>query len=81
MIWDHKWASYFTTTLTGVHVKSKYDGVARNDSTNSLGLGIYRELGYNFRVGLSHNHTKRNSSIPINDFKRNVTMATLEIIL
>lgn len=79
--WDHKWASYFTSSLSGTYVQAKYDGVNRDDDVVNLGLGVYRELGYNFRAGVSHNYTKRNSNLQQFDFTRNVTMFTLEFVL
>lgn len=81
LAWTHKWASYMTSNLNAGYVKSDYDGINRDDKTSNYGIGFYRELGYNFRLGASWNHTKRDSNIDILDFERDVTMLTLEAIL
>lgn len=79
--WEHKWASYFTSSLSASQVTADYDGIDRKDKTNSYGIGVFREVGRNFRVGASWNHIKRNSSDDARDFTRNVQMLTLEVVL
>lgn len=81
LTWDHNWSSYFSSSLNLSQVSSDYDGADRNDKTRNYGIGVYREVGHNFRLGVSHNRTERDSNVPAFDFKRNVTMISLEMIL
>lgn len=79
--WSHKWASYFTSNVFAGYVKSDFLGVDRSDKTKNVGLGVYRELSYNFRLGVNWTRTNRDSTDPLADFTRNVTMLTLDGIL
>ncbi len=81
LVWNHKWATYITSQATLGYVKAAYNGINRVDDTTNYGIGFYRELGYNFRLGLNWNHTKRDSNDNLFDFSRNVTMLSLESIL
>jgi len=79
--WNHKWASYISSSVNAGVVRSNYNGIARDDTTKNFGIGFYRELGYNFRAGLNWNRTKRDSTVNVNDFQRDVFMLTLEAVL
>lgn len=79
--WDHKWGSFMTSNVNAGMVRADYDGISREDNTRNFGVGVYREVGHNFRVGVNWSHTKRDSSINTLDFRRNVTMLTLETVL
>lgn len=81
--WNHKWASYISSRLTAGLTKTEYmnSPTGRKDDTKSYGIGMFHELGYNFRLGVDWTHTDKTSSDPVNDFKRNVTMLSLEGVL
>lgn len=81
LAWTHKWASFVTSNIFAGHIKSDYEGSNRSDKTKSYGIGFYRELSYNFRLGASWSRTNRDSTDPAAEFKRNVSMLTLEGIL
>lgn len=79
--WTHKWASYFASRASIGQVKAEYTDDPRRDKTNLMSFGVFREMGARFRVGLDWSNTDRNSNNDTYDFKRNVTMATLEAVL
>lgn len=79
--WDHKWASYISSSVNAGVVHSDYNGILRDDTTKNFGIGFYRELGYNFRAGMNWNRTERDSNVNGLDFKRDVFMLTLEAVL
>ena len=81
LVWNHKWASYISSRANVGLIKSQYAGDAREDSTRNYGVGFFHEVGYRARVGLDWNRTDRNSNQDRYDFKRDVTMATLEVVL
>ena len=81
LAWNHKWASYISSRANVGLVKTQFSGDAREDRTTNYGVGFFHEVGYRARVGLDWNRTDRNSNIDTNDFKRDVTMATLELVL
>lgn len=82
--WSHKWATYINSNVSFGRVDTKYSGTGSNgrkDATDNWGLAFYRELGYNFRVGVTWSRTDRESNLPNLDFKRDVSMITLESVL
>lgn len=81
LVWNHKWASYISSRANLGLLKSQYSGDVREDSTRNYGLGFFHEVGYRARVGLDWNRTDRNSNQDTYDFKRDVMMATLEVVL
>lgn len=81
LTWTHKWASYMVSTANIAQVKSDYSGDSRRDKTNIYGFGFYTEMGNRYRVGINWSVTDRNSNQELYDFKRNVTMLTLEAVL
>lgn len=81
LVWNHRWASYISSRLSTGLIKTDYSGADRHDDTRNYGIGFYRELGYRLRLGLDWNRTDRGSNQTVNEFKRDVTMVTLEGVL
>lgn len=82
--WTHKWATYISSNVSFGRVNTTYSGTGANgrkDDTDNLGVAFYRELGHNFRLGVTWNRTDKDSNQNVNDFKRNVSMITLESVL
>lgn len=78
--WSHKWASYISSRLSAGKMTSDFAGAtpARKDDTTTYGVAFYRELGRHLRLGLDYTNTNRDSTAVGANFKRNVTMMTLE---
>ena len=82
--WSHKWATYISSNVSFGRVNTKYSGTGANgrqDDTDNWGVAFYRELGHNFRLGVTWNRTDKDSNQNANDFKRDVSMITLESVL
>lgn len=76
--WSHNWNSYLASRATAGVLKSDYAGVDRSDNIKNYGLGLTYDMRRWLRAGVEWAGTQRNSSVPSNDFTRNVTMLTLE---
>lgn len=81
VVWTHRWSGLMSSRLLAGRVSSKYSGVARQDDATNLGFGIFREIGFNYRLGLDWSRLDRDSNQNAYDFKRNTVMLTLEGIL
>ncbi len=81
LTWNHKWASYISSRVNFGYIKSDYDADPRRDKTKNYGIGFFHELGYQMRLGLDWQRTDRSSNLETYDFKRDVTMITLEAVL
>lgn len=81
LTWNHRWASYISSRVSAGAIKTDYDSDSRRDDTRTYGVGFYRELGYRLRLGLDWTRTDRSSNQSANEFKRDVTMITLEGVL
>ena len=75
-VWTHNWNSKVFTTLNARYQQDKYQGFDRNDDTSIVGARV----GYRFRrwltLGAEYTYTKRDSSIDIYDYNKNVYMLT-----
>lgn len=76
--WAHDWSSYVTSTLSLGDGADTFRNIARVDKRLSYGM----KLTYGFRpwlrAGVEYQHSKRTSNVPINEYKKAVTMFTLE---
>lgn len=81
LTWNHKWASYVSSRVNYGVIKSDYKGSTREDDTKNYGVGFFHELGYRMRAGIDWTRTDRTSNDQLYNFKRDVTMVTLEAVL
>ena len=81
LMWSHQWASYIMSRAYLGHVKTTYENDPREDKTLNAGVGLYRDISHNARLGLDYNYTDRSSNQQINEFRRNVIMLSLEAFM
>jgi hypothetical protein len=76
VIWTHNWNSYLSTGVNARYQRDRYQGFDRNDDTASIGLRV----GYKFRrwltLGAEYTYMKRDSSLDIYDFTKNLYFIT-----
>lgn len=80
-VWQHKWTSFVTSKLVLGSLESDYDGVDRVDTTRNYGLGVSYDVLRWLSIGADVAHTDRSSTDPRFDFKRSVSMLTVEATL
>jgi len=76
--WNHQWRSNLTSTASLGTLKSTYDGVGRTDNIDNASVGVFYEVGRNWRAGAQWAYTKRKSNQAINEFNRNSTFFSLQ---
>jgi hypothetical protein len=76
MTWTHDWASYIRTSVDLRYQRDAYQGFDRTDKTWLAGL----KAGYKFRrwltLGAEYDYWKRDSSLDIYDYTRNLFLIT-----
>lgn len=77
--WTHDWRSFFSTRLTYAHAKEEYNGINRDDRTNTIGIGASYNIRRTARAGVGYEYTRRNSNLANFDYDRNVVYARLEL--
>ena len=77
--WTHRWRSFFSTRVNFLHIEDDYNGASRRDRTNTLGISAAYDVRRNVRASLALEHTKRDSSISVFDYTRNLATARVEL--
>lgn len=77
VVWNHNWSSYFSTGLNLRYQRDRYQGFDRDDDIASAGVRV----GYKFRrwltLGAEYVHSRRNSTLDIYDYTKNLYFITL----
>jgi len=76
--WTHKWTSTVGSRVNVGLVKSDFINGARQDDLRNYGLGLTYDLRRWLRLSAEITNTNRSSTIPSNDFKRNVMLFSVE---
>ena len=76
--WNHKWRSNLFSTASIGTLRSEYDGAGRTDNIDNASVGVFYEVGRNWRAGAQWAYTKRKSNQAINEFNRNSTFFSLQ---
>jgi len=76
--WNHQWRSNLTSTASLGTLKSEYDGAGRTDNIDNASIGVFYEVGRNWRAGAQWAYTKRKSNQAVNEFNRNSTFLSLQ---
>jgi hypothetical protein len=76
--WDHSWFERVRSTVRGLYGQQRHEGLSRTDSYYTVGAQVSYALHRRLRVGAEIRHDARNSPDPLLEFKRNLTVLTLE---
>ncbi|WP_084679644.1 outer membrane beta-barrel protein [Curvibacter lanceolatus] len=76
--WNHKWRSNLTSTASLGTLKTEYDGAGRTDNVDNASIGVFYEVGRNWRAGAQWAYTKRKSNQANFEFNRNSTFFSLQ---
>lgn len=77
--WTHNWTSYLQSSVKLARNSSKYVGTPRRDDYDILGLGVKYTFRSWLRTGLAYEYSKRDSTDPLFDYKRNLVTAYAEV--
>jgi hypothetical protein len=81
LTWNHKWTGSLTTRASVGLVKTDFGGTTRSDSATNYALTMdYAVLRW-LKIGVDWAGTDNTSNVPTAEFKRNVTMFTLNASL
>ncbi len=79
--WSHTWFERVRSTVGYLHGQQKHEGIGRSDTYQTfdakLSYGIHRRV----RLGLQFRHDTRDSPEPGFEYRRNLTLITLESAL
>ena len=79
--WNHTWAERIKSEVALGTIKDKYDGLNRNDNTNSIGLKLNYEMQRWLTLGAEYTYTNRGSSNSAFDYKKNLMLFSAKIAL
>ena len=81
LLWTHRWTSQFSSKVDLGYVKSDYVNGNRQDNLKNIGLGVSYDMRRWLRLGAEITNTNRSSTVPGNEFSRNVVLFTLQSTL
>lgn len=76
--WNHQWRSNLSTRATLGTLKTDFVGAGRTDNTDNAGIGLFYEVGRNWRAGAEWAYTKRKSNQAAFEYTRNTTFFSLQ---
>jgi hypothetical protein len=79
--WNHKWTGSLSTRAALGVVKTDFGGTTRSDSASNYSLTMDYSVLRWLKVGVDWAGTDNTSNVPTAEFKRNVTMFTLNASL
>jgi len=79
--WTHAWSDRVRSMATAVYGDQEHEALGRTDTLYAIGLratyGFHRRL----RFGAEFRHDSRSSPVPVLDYRRNITLMTVEASL
>lgn len=79
--WVHSWFDRFRSSLTALYGRQQHEGIDRTDNYYTLDARVSYALRPRLRLGAQLRHDVRTSPNPSLDYKRNLTLITLETSL
>lgn len=76
--WNHKWRNNLYSAASLGTLKTEYNSINRTDTVDNASIGVFYEVGRNWRAGAQWAYTKRKSNQIINEFNRNSTFLSLQ---
>lgn len=76
--WNHQWRSNLSSRATLGTLKTDFSGVGRIDNTDNAGIGVFYDVGRNWRAGAEWAYTKRKSNQAAFEYSRNTTFFSLQ---
>ncbi len=81
LTWNHKWNQSFTTRAALGLLNTDFGGTTRSDNTTTYALTADYALRRWLTVGVDFARTDNSSNVATSEYKRNVTMLTLNATL
>jgi len=79
--WNHKWSSQLTSVVTLTRSDDEFGGNPRKDKTDSLGLKLnYKAMRW-LSIGGEYTSSKRDSNQSAFNYKKNIFMFTVGVVL
>lgn len=79
--WNHKWSSQLTSVVTLTRSDDEFAGNPRKDKTDSLGLKLnYKAMRW-LSIGGEYTSSKRDSNQSAFNYKKNIFMFTVGVVL
>jgi hypothetical protein len=76
--WTHAWFERVRSTFRGLYGQQRHEGISRTDVYYSLGGRLSYALGPRLRIGAEFRHDSRSSPDATFEYKRNLTLLTVE---
>lgn len=74
--WQHHWTGFVSSQLGYNLQRQRFTGSTREDAVDNLNIGLFYNLGARLRLGAEALHGRRDSSLDLFDFKRNIVQFT-----
>jgi hypothetical protein len=79
--WTHSWTERIKSEVAGGIITDKYDGLNRNDTTNSLGFKLTYDMQRWLTLGAEYTYTNRDSNQDNFDYKKNLLLFSAKVAL
>lgn len=79
--WNHTWAERIKSEVLLGSIKDKYDGLNRNDTTNSIGFKVNYEMQRWLTLGAEYTLTDRDSNQNNFDYRKNLILFSAKVAL
>ena len=79
--WTHAWAERIKSEVLGSVLKDNYDGLARDDTTNSLGFRLTYDMQRWLTLGAEYTYTNRSSNQSNFDYRKNLMLFSAKVAL
>lgn len=78
LTWNHRWLERVHSTVRYVHGEQGHQGLGRVDTYNTLSTRLSYAIRRRVRLGAEFRHDNRSSPDPLLEYKRNLTLFTVE---
>ena len=79
--WTHAWSDRVRSMATYLYGNQEHEGLGRTETLHAIGLRASYGFHRNLRFGAEFRHDSRSSPVPLLDYKRNITLMTVEASL
>lgn len=78
VVWNHAWFDRVRSTIGYLYGQQNHEGLGRTDTYQTLNARVSYAIHRRVRLGAEFRHDARNSPDPAFEYKRNLTLFTIE---
>jgi len=81
LTWNHHWSESLSSAASVTYTNTSYGGATRVDSTNTYSLAMAYAVQRWLKIGVDVSKANRTSNTPLAEYRRALTMLTLNVSL